>query len=340
MSGSTLIFFLILSALQITLVEASSSGVCVLSFSDYNSSDYTYQSVGWCLGKCASFKYYALYDGKTCLCGNSEPSSDDVVDSSECDVACAGYNIQNCGGSNAYQVFAVGSAPLPDSVSSSSSEDSSSSSSTSSSTTSSSTTSTVASSNTQISSLSSTITSTPSRTQSTHIELTTSIETQSDGGTHYVTITNTSVATSVVDNTSNSDNSKKKLKLIGAIVGGVIGGIAALSLISVAIFLCLRNRAERYVGAEGDTKDLSDTNYNKGFSNPFEDPYGDIPGPIQNTNMNPSSQLHYDNSTNIEYGMTGDESPIAASRNPVDDDILVYEHPKQQKLAVVNPDHD
>ncbi|KAJ5711156.1 hypothetical protein N7488_005312 [Penicillium malachiteum] len=68
---------------------------------------YTYQSRGYCVEKCAGDGYAiaALKDGATCGCSNSTPASSAKIADDNCDQYCPGYPSDKCGGVNVYTVL-------------------------------------------------------------------------------------------------------------------------------------------------------------------------------------------------------------------------------------------
>ncbi|PTN35071.1 Wsc2p [Saccharomyces cerevisiae] len=188
---------------------------------------YEYQSVSYCQNECPGQAVVALFNGTGCYCGGSVAQLQSLtqVDSSKCDVSCAGWPYQNCGGSSAMNVYINNAASTADSTSStatststtsssstsvssktstkldtktstSSSTHSSSSSSTTSTTTSSSETTTSSSSSSSSSSTSTTsTTSTTSKTSST--PATSSSTTSTSSSTSTATVTSTPSSTSI-----------------------------------------------------------------------------------------------------------------------------------------------
>lgn len=73
-----------------------------------NNGTWTYQSTGYCQHQCVPMGYsvMALIDGKDCWCGNELPPNSTKTDS--CNTPCDGYNLDTCGGSNAYDVYLTG----------------------------------------------------------------------------------------------------------------------------------------------------------------------------------------------------------------------------------------
>ncbi|CAJ2513661.1 Uu.00g017800.m01.CDS01 [Anthostomella pinea] len=68
---------------------------------------YVFQSIGYCHDKCASYgrAVWGLTNGTTCLCGETTPSLRDVVEEANCNVPCAGYAMNICGGRGFVSVY-------------------------------------------------------------------------------------------------------------------------------------------------------------------------------------------------------------------------------------------
>ncbi|GMM34271.1 hypothetical protein DASC09_015960 [Saccharomycopsis crataegensis] len=340
MVNLNLSFFSVL-ILSLVISKAQADGECYSSLpSSYSkSTTYIYQSTGYCLKYCAGYTYYALYNGSTCLCGNDAPDSSDETDSSDCSVACSGYDLQTCGGSSAYAVYAV------DGTSSSSSSSGSSSSSSTITSSSSSSSSTDTSSSVGTSATSATTTKASSSSDSTYVELVTQVSTESGGGTHIVTVTasRTSVATSVVSDTSSSSGSNNKAKLIGPIVGGVIGGLAALSILALVIFFIRRQRQKDRDLLDADANIIASMKRNENssharqLSNPFADDFVDPPA--RNTAYyGISSDGAYGNENNLDATYGGHHDMDLGNESP---NYYDTNHGQQRsKLAVVNPDNN
>ncbi|CAI4701252.1 AAC_HP2_G0043120.mRNA.1.CDS.1 [Saccharomyces cerevisiae] len=81
---------------------------------------YEYQSVSYCQNECPGQAVVALFNGTGCYCGGSVAQLQSLtqVDSSKCDVSCAGWPYQNCGGSSAMNVYINNAASTADSTSS------------------------------------------------------------------------------------------------------------------------------------------------------------------------------------------------------------------------------
>jgi cell wall integrity and stress response component len=88
------------------------------------------QSSGICQETCVAkgAKVMVTSSGSTCYCGDTLPPPSAKVDSDNCNVKCAGYGLQTCGGVGYYQFYLTGmGAPKIDSASSSESSSASSS---------------------------------------------------------------------------------------------------------------------------------------------------------------------------------------------------------------------
>ncbi|KAG0685061.1 hypothetical protein C6P40_004933, partial [Pichia californica] len=80
---------------------------------------YTYQSSGYCEGKCQGNYVIALTGGDQCYCGSNLDQSAQV-DSSNCELPCSGYPSDICGGDGYYMVY-IDDSITPSSIVSSSS---------------------------------------------------------------------------------------------------------------------------------------------------------------------------------------------------------------------------
>ncbi|RAO72895.1 uncharacterized protein BHQ10_008907 [Talaromyces amestolkiae] len=82
-----------------------------------NNGSYTFQSTGYCQQVCGTIghSYYAL-KGSDCWCGDAIPPISDMVDDSNCNIPCAGYARQNCGGINAFEVYLSGDTTAIESI--------------------------------------------------------------------------------------------------------------------------------------------------------------------------------------------------------------------------------
>ncbi|ORX88783.1 WSC-domain-containing protein, partial [Basidiobolus meristosporus CBS 931.73] len=70
---------------------------------------YEYQSSGKCTEVCSSrgFIYAGTQNGNECYCGNYTPPLSLRVDSSKCNIPCAGYPFETCGGAKYLNVYIV-----------------------------------------------------------------------------------------------------------------------------------------------------------------------------------------------------------------------------------------
>ncbi|KAL1968085.1 hypothetical protein VTN77DRAFT_2215 [Rasamsonia byssochlamydoides] len=99
-----------LVALGATVASAQASDVlgCFSSAGSLSSrGTYTYQSQNYCVQTCAKLgkTIAAVTQGSTCFCGDEAPPASDKVADDECNVPCAGYPSEPCGGSNAWTVL-------------------------------------------------------------------------------------------------------------------------------------------------------------------------------------------------------------------------------------------
>ena len=72
--------------------------------------DYTFQTSGYCQGVCTPLgkAVMATTGGTTCYCGDELPALDQEVDPSNCNLGCAGFGTQTCGGLGFWQVYLTG----------------------------------------------------------------------------------------------------------------------------------------------------------------------------------------------------------------------------------------
>ncbi|KAI2629628.1 hypothetical protein GGR54DRAFT_271600 [Hypoxylon sp. NC1633] len=70
---------------------------------------FRFQSVGWCKQRCisASMLVLGVANGTDCLCGASEPPRSSIVEDYLCNVPCAGYAPQKCGGREFISVYHI-----------------------------------------------------------------------------------------------------------------------------------------------------------------------------------------------------------------------------------------
>ncbi|KAJ5372656.1 hypothetical protein N7517_004662 [Penicillium concentricum] len=102
----------IFSALALALPVYSASSTanmgCYSEIESFKSQGpYTFQSVGNCEMQCAKndFKVVALSAGNMCYCGNKVPSDSAKIADDKCDMLCAGWPEDNCGGRDTFSVF-------------------------------------------------------------------------------------------------------------------------------------------------------------------------------------------------------------------------------------------
>ncbi|ODQ79853.1 hypothetical protein BABINDRAFT_161529 [Babjeviella inositovora NRRL Y-12698] len=253
------------------LISASTELGCYASLPDgfTENNKYTYQSDSYCSNKCSgsNYKFFALFDGLTCYCGNSAPSiTSDTNSANSCNVPCQGYPQNMCGGSGSYGVFAVANNYVISGASSANSEGSgglttSSSNSAAAFTSSTSTTTTSSTSSTSTSSTSSSTSSTasdgsptdsmvtptplPLSTDTTSVEKTTIVRTvlNPGGSTEVVTVTSAVSGAATGGSTTAKSNS-----VVGPAVGGAVGGVAAIAIILLILYFVRRhhqNKLER-----------------------------------------------------------------------------------------------
>lgn len=258
---------------------------------------YKWQSYSYCQSECTSAGYpvFALYNAGYCYCGSEIPSSDET-DSSDCSSACLGFGSDTCGGSDAYQVFYVGSSNTISSEGSSASGTASSTTKSSSATTSGS--SSASSTGSSASSDSSSSTSTASDTSASSTSTATGTSSSSSSSTtHHSSSSSTSASQSSSSSASSADSSassssaaasatgesKHKSSGVsgGAIAGIVIGVLAALAIIgAVLVFLKKRRDSNRY---ESYSPNVGPHGF-KDFSSP-SDPGVFPPPPIPTKNQ-------------------------------------------------------
>jgi cell wall integrity and stress response component len=72
--------------------------------------DYVFQSRGYCRAVCRRLNkpVMATTGGTTCYCGDGFPALDSEVDMRHCNVSCAGYSLETCGGVGFWQVYLIG----------------------------------------------------------------------------------------------------------------------------------------------------------------------------------------------------------------------------------------
>ncbi|KAL1889314.1 Cell wall integrity and stress response component 4 [Sporothrix stenoceras] len=70
-----------------------------------------YQSDGLCYDFCNDDYAFAVIQGKNCWCSDYTPSKSSQVSTSECDLSCAGYPSDVCGGDGLYGYMALNKSP-------------------------------------------------------------------------------------------------------------------------------------------------------------------------------------------------------------------------------------
>ena len=70
-----------------------------------------YQSDGLCYDFCVDDYAFAVIQGKDCWCSNYTPTKSSLVSTSECDLSCAGYPSDVCGGDNLFGYMALNKSP-------------------------------------------------------------------------------------------------------------------------------------------------------------------------------------------------------------------------------------
>ncbi|CAI4049347.1 Wsc2p SKDI_14G0510 [Saccharomyces kudriavzevii IFO 1802] len=154
---------------------------------------YEYQSVSYCENECSGQAVVALFDGTGCYCGGSvsQVQSLTQLDASKCDVNCAGWPYQKCGGSSAMNVYINNAASTADSSSS----------------TASSTSSTTSSSSTSVSSKTSSKSDTKTSTSSSATQTSSSSPSTATATSSPKTTTSPSTTSSTTSSTSASSSS-------------------------------------------------------------------------------------------------------------------------------------
>lgn len=310
---------------------------------------YTYQSVDHCTGKCPGSAYIAFRNGNECFCLDSLPTSS----TSGCNIVCFGYGQQTCGGTSAFEVY-----PGPGGGGANAGASSKASTSATSATSSSSLSTSTSTSKTQTSVTNSqTASSKPTSTDATTSDATS--EATSDG---FVTVTRSSPSSSKTSSSTSSTSSSsetpshtpssKKSTNIGPIVGGVVGGIAAIALIAVGIFLCLRYRRDD----DDDEEEFHDSkpsalgrgNTSKGSKRTKTSP---LDMPMTNPFVHPSDATagnpqHNSGIPGLQNGASGPSglmdprlNPIMMGRRRLSEGSLADEADYSRKiLHVANPD--
>jgi len=72
--------------------------------------EYTFQTSGYCQTQCVGLgkTVMGITAGSTCYCGDELPALDVEVSESNCDTPCFGYDQENCGGINYWQIYLTG----------------------------------------------------------------------------------------------------------------------------------------------------------------------------------------------------------------------------------------
>ncbi|EED13756.1 conserved hypothetical protein [Talaromyces stipitatus ATCC 10500] len=107
--------------LRSTLLLIAATGVSALelgcfsgnseTLSHYiNNGTFTFQSVGYCRHACNNIghNYLALKNGTDCWCGDAVPPVTDIVNADNCDMKCAGFAVDDCGGAHDFSVYLTG----------------------------------------------------------------------------------------------------------------------------------------------------------------------------------------------------------------------------------------
>ncbi|KAI9375216.1 hypothetical protein BJX61DRAFT_494759 [Aspergillus egyptiacus] len=93
--------------------ESNSIG-CFTDGSQFdNQGPYTFQSIGYCKDRCSRadkvYRYAAL-QGENCFCASEDPAQDTLVADDRCDVQCAGFARDICGGDGVWSVYGIDGA--------------------------------------------------------------------------------------------------------------------------------------------------------------------------------------------------------------------------------------
>ncbi|KAK6466089.1 hypothetical protein DFJ63DRAFT_311166 [Scheffersomyces coipomensis] len=332
-----------------------SSDVSAISYNN----DYTFQSSGYCEQQCPNSRIAALIGGKNCYCGNDAPDISNQVDqSSNCNIPCQGYPYENCGGNGYYMVYV--NADVQDSPESSSttSTTSTSTSTTSTSTTSTSTTSSPTTSTTNTN----TNTNTGSTTSQNKITLFSTVTTDPSGSPIesivYKTITadpssspdsNSSPSSTSSTPTSSSSSSPSpssshsgsashggsKLSA-GGIAGAAVGGAIGLGLlIGGLIFFLWRRRRNN------DDDDYEDDEYTLSGAHMNEKAGGLEPPPPPMIGPNPfllsAGYNHFDTSQQQQQQQQGQDQNQNHQHNYSSSSGTQSEdHDSYQGFAIIN----
>ncbi|KAJ5885052.1 hypothetical protein N7495_009562 [Penicillium taxi] len=94
---------------SLSLASATSTLGCYSTVSGLTETEtFQFQSISYCSNRCDGASYsYAVLQGTECSCTNDAPLSSAKVASSECDTACQGWPVDNCGGDDTYSVVST-----------------------------------------------------------------------------------------------------------------------------------------------------------------------------------------------------------------------------------------
>lgn len=300
----------------VSAIEYSEVGCFGSLPSSYSLNDtYQYQSSLYCSQMCDGLgsSYMALFNSDECYCGDVDPSGTEST-SDSCDASCYGYPEENCGGTDAYLVYMLGSVSSASSSSSGASKSGSTTSTVSSSSSGSSSTATATTSSNSDSTLSTATSSASSSISGANIAYSTSTQ-MVGGSTIIVTATLSASATA----SSTSSSSSKKKANVGAIVGGTVGGVAGLVLIAVATIFILRHYSRRKENERLEKEyqeAIKPVEYDENKDNLYASSVSDNHGPLGDP---------FDDTRRISTGSLAQASHLA-SQEP------------HNKLTVVNPD--
>ncbi|KAI5359158.1 Putative carbohydrate-binding WSC [Septoria linicola] len=75
-----------------------------------NRGAYAFESTGHCYQTCmaSASPVLATTNGNECLCGDEVPAASKKVDDSTCNLSCAGYAMEKCGGKGYFSVYTMG----------------------------------------------------------------------------------------------------------------------------------------------------------------------------------------------------------------------------------------
>nr|POF15291.1 cell wall integrity and stress response component 2 [Quercus suber] len=212
---------------------------------------YKYQTASWCQPICVGQNQavLGLSGGSDCWCGDTIPPADSMVDDSNCDVPCNGYDKDNCGGINYWSVYLTGTSTTVSNFDDKNDGDddaSSSSSSSSSSTSSSSDSSTSSTSAPSSSSTSSSTTVAPS--------VVTSV---APGTTVVVTAPAARVSNPPPEFSTDSASKGSKTNVAGLAAGIVVGFVVVVAGIAALVFWIKHKRRK---DAETESKRSTQVN--------------------------------------------------------------------------------